>query len=330
MRFVVLPRAVLLALSAAGVDVDRIARDLGAPSAAARLTPERAEAFVGRALDAVDDPLFGLNVGARVRPELFGIAGLAATTAPTFGEAVVRLLRYRRLVSMDALALVRPATLVVTVACADPRHRRLRADLELAFVVALGRLLTGDASLGPRRVAMRGPAPPPAHKAKYDAFFGLPVAFGAPEDEATFDETDFARPLLSASPDLSRLFEGHANRALEESGEEPVGARVRAALRRLAYGGTPTLAETAKALGTSARTLQRELASSGLSFTTLLHETRADLAAELLAHADVTEVGSLLGFASPSSFRRAFKQWKGATPQAWRKANAPPTRPSPR
>jgi len=92
------------------------------------------------------------------------------------------------------------------------------------------------------------------------------------------------------------------------------------ALRRLLRGDDPTLGAVAEQLRMSERTLQRRLAEQKLSFTDLLDDVRRESALEYLKarRVSVEEVAFLLGFATPSSFFRAFKRWTGTTPQGWR------------
>ncbi|MCP4002937.1 MAG: helix-turn-helix transcriptional regulator [bacterium] len=81
-----------------------------------------------------------------------------------------------------------------------------------------------------------------------------------------------------------------------------------------------TVAEVARLLFTSTRTLQRELSASGTSFSRLLDALRIEVASELLADParSVTEVGYICGFSDSAHFSRRFKANKGAAPQVWR------------
>jgi AraC-like DNA-binding protein len=69
------------------------------------------------------------------------------------------------------------------------------------------------------------------------------------------------------------------------------------------------------------RTLQRQLAAEGESFTSILHATRAGQAERHLVSDRYTlgEVGNVLGFTSPSAFSRWFHQQFGVSPREWRR-----------
>ncbi|SDY40057.1 AraC family transcriptional regulator [Pseudomonas sp. NFIX28] len=78
--------------------------------------------------------------------------------------------------------------------------------------------------------------------------------------------------------------------------------------------------EAAKALGISRQTLARRLAALGISFLGVRDELRRDLACTLLARGSVSvaRLAERLGYSEPSAFQRAFKQWTGLPPGAYR------------
>ena len=68
----------------------------------------------------------------------------------------------------------------------------------------------------------------------------------------------------------------------------------------------------------------RRLAEEGCHWQQLKDELRRDLAIHHLAQArlSVAEVASRLGFAEPSAFHRAFRQWTGGAPGDYRPPRA--------
>jgi AraC-like DNA-binding protein len=70
----------------------------------------------------------------------------------------------------------------------------------------------------------------------------------------------------------------------------------------------------------SSRTLQRRLTESGLTFQQLVQEARRELAQHYLLHSalELNETAYLLGYEEAHSFFRAFQQWEGSPPGAWR------------
>jgi Helix-turn-helix domain len=65
---------------------------------------------------------------------------------------------------------------------------------------------------------------------------------------------------------------------------------------------------------------QRRLHAEGTTFNGLLDESRRTLGESYLADRKLAayEVSSLLGYAEPATFFRAFKRWTGKTPQEFR------------
>jgi AraC-like DNA-binding protein len=329
-----LPRSLLVALEQAGVDVARLAARCGLEAAALheRLPPAQAGRFLAAAVAAVPDPGFGLTVGATVRPELFGVVGFTAMSAPTYGDALARIGRYKRLTTGDGFERL-PAgdctTVRLHLSDADAPYARYKVDAQLAFLVAFGRLLTGRA-LRPEQV--RVGFPPPSYRDRYTAFFACPVVFDAPAHEVTLRNADLALPLISASPELEPLLVAHAEASLDEAPSEVApGApapprretmeRTRSLLRNTLCGEPPDLDTVAQHLLTSPRTLQRRLREEGSSFQQVLAEVRLELARHHLTRTrlDSAEISYLLGFSHPHSFLRAFRRWTGMTPEEYRR-----------
>ena len=81
--------------------------------------------------------------------------------------------------------------------------------------------------------------------------------------------------------------------------------------------GRSTIAEVARALGMSSRTLQRRLHDEGTSFQAVLGATRHKLARHYLGGTELTcsEISFLLGYEEVNSFFRAFHEWTGTSPE---------------
>jgi AraC-like DNA-binding protein len=96
---------------------------------------------------------------------------------------------------------------------------------------------------------------------------------------------------------------------------------IRRVIARLLPAGQLTLDLVAARLDVSPRTLQRQLADHDLTLTQLVNQTRIAKACQRLAQQDVhiSEIARETGFATPSSFSRAFQSWTGTSPRAFRK-----------
>jgi AraC-like DNA-binding protein len=80
------------------------------------------------------------------------------------------------------------------------------------------------------------------------------------------------------------------------------------------------LALLSRLSGLSARSLQRQLSSVGLSFSILVDQVRLELARELVRdpRQNLIDIALELGYSDPANFTRAFKRWTGMAPRSYR------------
>ncbi|MFC0203436.1 helix-turn-helix domain-containing protein [Novosphingobium soli] len=112
--------------------------------------------------------------------------------------------------------------------------------------------------------------------------------------------------------------------ALQNLGTMTIAEQVVAALKRGLPSGRADVAEIARDMGMSERTLQRRITEEGTSFRDLLVEARKDLGRRLLSSetVQIDEVAYLLGYQDVTSFHRAFREWEGMSPGRWREHHA--------
>lgn len=319
-----LPRNLLDALQAAGVDTLAIANGLGlsADSLETGMTFVDADRLFCAAWDAIADPCIGLQAGALVQPERFGVVGIAAMSSADFGTAVQCKARYWRLIWGDAYEVrlgVAEAAAVLTPAGPVRPYTQAKVDMELASLLAFGRKFTGR-HIVPVRLTLC--QPPPAWRERYEEVFGCPVHFSSDENSLVFARQDFALPLLSRNAEVAALMTGGAEAALSRLGKGAIRSQVGVVIDRMLEGDEPTLTAVARRMHRSVRTLQRQMADEEIRFTDVLDERRRAAGERYLGQSAATsqEVAFLLGFSTPSSFFRAFKRWTGQTPEEWRRA----------
>ncbi len=277
-----------------------------------------------RALEQLDtDPAFGLRLASEASADQFDVASIAAMHAPTFGEALQKLARYKRLVCPEEVQF-QATTREVGVAFRwwlsnDAPPARL-IDACLASCLVLGRQGTGT-ELRPLRVEL---ARTEAYRGMLERHFGCPVVFGAKLNRIVFEPSALDLPFRTANPDLlAMLLPGlETALALEPGGLRDAAFvdRVRETLRLQMQGQRPTVEAVGRALALSARSLQRRLSEAGTTYQQLLDEVRETVACDLLGRTDLDsgEIAFLLGFEELNSFNRAFSAWKGTTPLRWR------------
>lgn len=189
-------------------------------------------------------------------------------------------------------------------------------------VSLLVRSLSGM-SLGrwrPESVHFRHSAP--ADMSEYRRHFPYPIQF-----DSDFDGVCCRSSSLDiANPAANEMMARNAERCLELLVAQRVIAsvtdQVRHALLGLIGRGNVTMDSVAGSLDLHPRMLQRLLEKEGATFASLLNEIRRELAIRYLATSghSVTDVGLLLGYATPSSFSRWFTLEFGRSPAAWRNA----------
>lgn len=82
----------------------------------------------------------------------------------------------------------------------------------------------------------------------------------------------------------------------------------------------PRLADAAKALHLSSRTLQRVLQHNNCSFRLVVNQCRHRMAKQYLQDSELSlqQIAFELGFEEQSSFQKAFKGWQGCSPGRFR------------
>jgi AraC-like DNA-binding protein len=134
------------------------------------------------------------------------------------------------------------------------------------------------------------------------------------------------RPLRRRDSVLRRFLETQADRILTRLGaRRGLANEVQHALARDLTGGAERIAVIARELSMSDRTLQRRLASEGVSYQQLLDAARKEAAARYLTDSTlaICEVAYLVGYCEPAPFHRAFRRWYGMTPESFRRELQP-------
>jgi AraC-like DNA-binding protein len=157
-------------------------------------------------------------------------------------------------------------------------------------------------------------------------FVGTKVEFGADKDEFALNLDARELPLIHADTHLNDLLLKYCEAALggRRGDASQLRTRVENAISSLLPHGRVLVADAARSLGMSERTLARKLSDEGLNFTEILQQLRRDLALRYLddRKLHVSKIAWLLGFHEVSAFTHAFKRWTGKTPRRMRAAGA--------
>lgn len=273
---------------------------------------------------AVGGPAFPLRLIDALTPEVFSPPLFAALCSLNLRLAALRLSHYKRLVApmaLDVSAAKQGAlTLTPRWLSADAEPPTSVMVTELAFFVRLARLATREPI---RAIQVALPTMPEPAQA-YEQFFGVPVV-KARTPSITFSAADADLPFLTANDAMWQVFEPTLRRRLAELDESATfSERVRSLLLKVLPSGQTSIETVSGGLALSKRTLQRRLSEEGVSFQSIVNQTREELARHYLSNTTLShgEISFLLGFEDPNSFFRAFHEWTGCTPEALRQAAA--------
>jgi AraC-like DNA-binding protein len=268
---------------------------------------------------ASGDECFGLEVAQAWHPTTFHALGYSALASETLREALLRMVRYGRVVTTGVTLELQENRDEVAVKLLGslPNDRMVPASIDagVASIVILCRQGRGG-EIDPVRVKLTRARP--TCSSRLEAFFGCPVDFDATGNCLLFRVADLDARLPTANSVLLRVNEQVLTDYLARLERSEVTVRVQAKLIQLLPSGEVDESSIARALNLSLRSMQRKLNARGVTFRKLLDETRRQLAEQYLKDStlSVSEIAYLLGFAEVSSFSRAFRRWTGHAPRA--------------
>jgi AraC-like DNA-binding protein len=272
--------------------------------------------------DLSGDPGLGLRMASNAETGAHPPSSLAAFYARDYRDGLLRLARFKRLCTPETLQIDEdPAMATVShlwpnAAEAEPH---IATDITFATVMELGRRGTGR-MIAPMQVELRRSRPTPDVHA---AYFGCPVRYGAERNRMMLRHADLDLPFAGYNPELLEMLTPALAGALRDlEAQTSLSDQVKAVLLQALPSGRPDIADVAREMGMSERTLQRRITDEGTAFRELVNAARHDLSRRLLSDQtnDMAEVAYMLGYQDTRSFYRAFRSWEGTTPNAWRKA----------
>ncbi|MFZ5723436.1 MAG: AraC family transcriptional regulator [Pseudomonadota bacterium] len=292
---------------------------LAAPNARVSLTV--ANDMLKRVIELTHQPAIGILAGLQMKISHHGYIGFAAMTAKDIGEALRIAERFAplRSTAVDLQLMVEGDAASLTMVF-DTDLEPLRQTALIAVCVGLvqmGAALTGKVLVGRGEFSF----PRPDYLEPFLPALGENVVvFDQPTNRVVFPASYLDLPLTMSDPESSRMALEQCERELAALGEfASVVGRVRTLVQSPASGFL-ALEEVAERLHVSSRTLKRQLAAQGTTFSDLLDGVRREKALLLLANRALTieQVADRLGYSDVANFTRAFRRWTGSTPSAWR------------
>lgn len=310
---------------ARAVDVDGVLRRAKLPRSrfrAAKPHGTTAEFFaLWRAVEQGGaDADLGLRLGVESLSDYVDVSTVAALHSATLGEGLQKLARYKRLVCPERVWIDvedGEARLRFEWLLAEEDPPTLVTDLLFAFVLSLAQRGTAK-PVKPRRVELTRRR---ANEAMFRRHFRCELLFDAPHDVMVFDEATLALPMVNRNAQLlSVLLPGLELAVAKQGHDRTLVDDVRSALSETMCGARPAIANVARSVGMSARTMQRRLGELGTTYQDVLGKVRQRSARRLLANTDLGtgEIAFVLGFEEVNSFIRAFQAWERTTPSKWR------------
>jgi AraC-like DNA-binding protein len=295
---------------------------LGCPEA--RLSFEAHAHLFRRVPALLDDPGIGLDVGLGAETGAMGLVALLAERCRTVGDAL------ETVASLNALAnqaswmrwwIDGDRIFVMDGHTLDGRpYHPIMAEATMVFWAAQ---LASAAGLPPSRLELWLTHERHRGWASRDERVPARVRFNQPFNAVILPRVALEAPMLMAHPMLQHHL---ARLAIEELPrlpvvEDPVSLVEWCVGARLT-GGPPPLARVARALGTSVRSLQRELTKRGRSYSEIVDGVRRERARQLLSvpGTSVDAIALALGYEGPRPFRKACLRWFGRTPSLLRGA----------
>lgn len=289
-----------------------------------RIPTPMANELVKHALKLTGESTLGYHIGTQMRISIHGFIGYAIMTANDITDALVLANRFIQL-RMPFLQLYfstfgEKATLQLQCDI-DIEPLRTEIVMGLTFgIMTMARALTGIDNLQ-GDIDFDFPKPEGFDKYIEKLQNRYQMRFEQPHLIASFDKSYLGLKMVNADPIASQIAINQCEAELSAIGERRrLSMRVRDILTHSEQHYL-SIESVAERLHMSDRTLKRQLAAEGTSFSTLVDEVRYRHATSLLSRTDYTleQIADELGYSDVANFSRAFKRWSGRSPSNWRK-----------
>lgn len=294
---------------------------------AAKVSLEKNCAIMAAALEITGDPYLGLHIGQKITPSILSATGhlvqcsenmlSAMHHVQQFTAAFTRLYDYRiEVTETEAWYYCEPVALWNEI---SPETARQSVDISFSGSIHITQLLTGRSPLI-KQVMYRYDRVPDT--AAYERILKCRPLFNQACNCIVFRRSDLMHPVHTYNKELSQVFRQLLLATLQQQeAEEAFSHKVRQVILDHSELRFPQLEEVAAALHITPRTLQRKLQQEQTSFRLVSDTIKHTLASNLLRNKTLTadEIAFKLGYTNTATFRKAFRQWTGETPGAYRR-----------
>ena len=266
-------------------------------------------------------PHFGLLLGQQFNFSALGPVGFLMRNAPDVRTALNELAVFFHLHTPVASVKLQEgeesSSLIYETTVTTVEGMELVQDAAIAAEWNVMRTLCGPDWL-PSEVHLRRKKPRDIDP--YRRFFRAPLVFDAEHSAVVFSNSWLAEKVRQADPMLHKLVAGHVEMLLSRTDHDIV-VRAMHTLAHMLGSKQCSLAALAKEMSLHPRALLRRLEEGGTTFRELHRSTRHRLARQLLQDTgnSISAIATILGFSGANAFTRAFMQWEGTPPAAWRR-----------
>ena len=249
----------------------------------------------------------------------------ALVTSLTLGEAVERQARMYELLERRHgwIALTESDGVASIQLQVGPAEKCWERFFALAGCVGFARLL--EWMIGGDMVATIMVKEPENRELQLIAsMFSAPILFGQAFDGLTFPSDRLDRPVVRNGLEMREFLKVHPfDIYAEQQPRVSLSVQVAAAYRGAIMGGKPVpdVVALARNFGMSAATIRRHLDQEGSTVRVIKDSVRHRIALELLENdfLHVEQIATMLGFSCANAFARAFFEWQGDRPSAYRR-----------
>ena len=312
------------------LDIDTICQSIGLDKSllsdnSQHISGELFQQLIAALLEQSNDELFGLHTAKYVQPGSYSVLGFISMNCENLGQVISKIQPFEKLVGDMGTTTISSLGEQVKISwhCqfTDTSVKRHMVDNCLSSWLTFARYLVSQDS-NPSELRLCRQQPSLSQQQEYQAMFKCIIHYGQSENAIIFNKALLSVPLNKGDQQLLSTLENHAKTLVSNlTIEEDIAAQLRNQIEKSLKSGAFHQQDMADKFGISTKTLQRRLTALGLSFQSLLDETRLSMAKKHLANnsLNLNQISIELGFTEPRSFYRWFNKLTQQTPGEFRK-----------
>lgn len=321
-------RAIYNAAISVGIDPSRLSEILGDDLKSMEIGTRRYAAEVllelfELASGHLNNRAIGVIFGSQIRPERRLDVIYATSFCQNLGRAIELNIHYQPIIQTvwqtDLEVDGNEGRCKMSSDIADRPGLNIFKETIFTSYASIGGWLVWAKRLPIKKVCFRHQAPKDIQP--YLDVFGEKVEFSANEDVLIFEAATLELPIPSRNAEiLERLKINLDQKLASVDAPQNIVADIKAVINTQMASGAISINMVCEKIGMKERTLRRKLDENGTSFSALLAMVRREAAIIYMMDKTMAlaEIAQAVGFNDQSAFSRAFKDWLGMTPKAYR------------